>query len=77
MLDSLSEGITNAVRHGGPSDLDVTIESNQGRITLIARSKGELQGGIGNGTGLARLRDRGAEVCVESEDDSVVLTVRT
>jgi hypothetical protein len=75
-LDALSEGITNAVRHGSPGDIDITISTDQGRISMTVTSSGELEAGIGNGTGLARLRDRGAEVSLESKQVCVVLLVR-
>jgi ABC-type multidrug transport system fused ATPase/permease subunit len=76
VLDALSEAITNAVRHGDAGDITIELSLEQGRITMIVTSPGELTAGIGNGTGLARLRDRGAEVQLDPAERTVVLNVR-
>jgi len=74
----LSESITNAVRHGTAGDVDISIGEETGadsnRLHVTVSSLGVLSGDIGNGTGLARLVDRGAEIMLEQADDRVVVT---
>ena len=77
VLDALSEAITNAVRHGDGGAISIDLLLEQGRITMIVTSPGELTAGIGSGTGLARLRDRGAEVQLDQTEHAIVLKVRT
>ncbi len=75
LVDALSEAVTNAVRHGDIADIEVTIDTTDGdtRVRLTVRSRGTLTDGIGNGTGLARLVDRGAEITLEQVDERVVM----
>lgn len=76
LVDTLSEAVTNSVRHGVVSDIDVTIditgEDSRERVRLTVSSLGTLTNGIGNGTGLARLADRGALITLEQVDERVV-----
>jgi hypothetical protein len=76
LVDTLSEAVTNSVRHGVVSDVDVTIditgEDSRERVRLTVSSLGTLTNGIGNGTGLARLADRGALITLEQVDERVV-----
>jgi len=77
LLDVLSESITNAVRHGTAGDVDISIGEETGadsnRLHVTVSSLGTLSGDIGNGTGLARLVDRGAQITLEELKDRVVL----
>lgn len=75
LVDALSEAVTNAVRHGDIADIDVSIDATDAekRVRLTVRSQGTLTDGIGNGTGLARLVDRGAHITLERVDERVVM----
>jgi hypothetical protein len=73
LVDTLSEAVTNAVRHGEVADIDVTIDDTDNRVLLTVSSLGTLTSGIGNGTGLARLTDRGALITLEQENERVVM----
>lgn len=78
LVDTLSEAVTNSVRHGIPSDIKIAINSaiSEGRqqLRVTVQSKGTLNGGIGSGSGLARLVDRGAELTLDQVGDHVILT---
>jgi len=75
LVDTLSEAVTNAVRHGAIADIDVSIVTTEAdaRVRLVVVSEGTLTGGIGNGTGLARLIDRGAQITLEQADERVIM----
>jgi hypothetical protein len=75
LVDTLSEAVTNAVRHGEIADIEVTIDTTEAdaRVRLTVRSQGTLTDGIGNGTGLARLIDRGAQITLEQVYGLVVM----
>jgi ribosomal protein L22 len=73
LVDTLSEAVTNAVRHGEVADIDVTIDETDNRVRLTVSSLGTLTDGIGNGTGLARLVDRGARITLEQVHGRVVM----
>ena len=75
ILDALSEAFTNSLRHGSSREIRVNIDATRDRIHLTVSSIGVLRSTGGGGTGLARLRDRGAEVRLHDEPDRVVLTV--
>lgn len=73
LVDTLSEAFTNAVRHGEVADIDVTIDDTENRVQLTVSSLGTLTNGIGNGTGLARLVDRGARITLDQVNEHVVM----
>ena len=77
LTDILSEAITNIVRHGelGTEEVNVSIEASEpnAKFRLTVSSSGKLSGGIGAGSGLARLMDRGALISLEQIDGKVVL----
>jgi predicted nucleotidyltransferase len=73
LVDSLSEAVTNAVRHGEVADIDVTIDDTDNRVRLTVSSLGTLTNGIGNGSGLARLVDRGALITLDQVNERVVM----
>ena len=79
LVDVLSEAITNSVRHGTLGDIEIVIDetthADGNRVQMTVASLGALSGGVGNGTGLARLVDRGAHIMLEQVDDRVVLRV--
>lgn len=73
LVDTLSEAVTNAVRHGEVADIDVTIDETDNRVGLTVASLGTLTSGIGDGTGLARLVDRGARITLDQVNERVVM----
>jgi len=73
LVDTLSEAVTNAVRHGEVADIDVSIEEADNRVQLTVSSLGTLTNDIGNGTGLARLVDRGARITLDQVHERVVM----
>lgn len=73
LVDTLSEAVTNAARHGEVADIDVNIEDTDNRVRLTVSSLGTLANGIGDGTGLARLVDRGAHITLDQLDERVVM----
>jgi hypothetical protein len=75
LVDTLSEAVTDAVRHGEMADIEVIIDTTEAeaRVGSTVRSKGPLTDGVGNGTGLARLIDRGAQITLEQVHDYVVM----
>jgi len=75
LVDTLSESVTNAVRHGEIADIGVIIDTTEvdARVRLTVCSVGTLSSSIGNGTGLARLIDRGAVIRLEQMNERVVL----
>ena len=76
-MDTASEAVTNAVRHGQPGRIQVVVDLDpmraSGRVRITVTSHGVLTAGIGNGTGLARLMDRGADITLEQMDGRVMM----
>ena len=77
LVDTLSEAVTNSVRHGTLADVDVVIATEEFeelvRVSLTVTSHGTLTRGTGNGTGLARLMDRGADIALHQDGVHVVM----
>lgn len=77
LVDTLSEAVTNSVRHGTVADVDVVIATDEiedhVRVSLTVTSLGTLTRGTGSGTGLARLMDRGADINLHQDGDHVVM----
>jgi anti-sigma regulatory factor (Ser/Thr protein kinase) len=73
LVDTLSEAVTNAVRHGEVGVIDVTNEDTDNRVRLTVASLGTFIIGIGNGTGLARPVDRGGLVTLKQLDELVCM----
>jgi hypothetical protein len=77
LVDTLSEALTNSVRHGSVADVDVVIATDEiedhVRVSLTVASLGTLTRGTGNGTGLARLMDRGANITLHQDGEQVVM----
>lgn len=64
-LRVLREGLTNALRHGGQSPIELGVRVDSERLVLSienARSDGVAGAGIGSGRGLSNLRARAAEL---------------
>ena len=78
LVDTLSEALTNSVRHGTIADVDVVISTKEidghVRISLSVRSQGTLNRGTSKGTGLARLMDRGAQITLRQVGGHVVMS---
>ncbi len=62
LVDALSEGLTNVVRHSSSRAALVTLESTNLSLTLRVRSRGTLISPRDPGVGLEQLRARGARV---------------
>ena len=79
VVDALSEGLTNAVRHGSSASVALAIRRDQHGDALIVelRSEGPMAEPpqTAPGIGLAALRAVGSRVSIRSEDEHVVLTV--
>ena len=79
VIDALSEGLTNAVRHGRGVTAALSIRHDPGEDQVIVelRSEGTIaQPRHGDaGIGLAALRRIGSRVSIRAEDEHVVLTV--
>jgi hypothetical protein len=77
LVDTLSEALTNSVRHGTVADVDVAIATDEiedhVRVSLTVTSLGTLTRGTGHGTGLARLMDRGADITLSQVGDHVMM----
>jgi signal transduction histidine kinase len=77
LVDTLSEALTNSVRHGTVADVDVAIATDEiedhVRVSLTVTSRGTLTRGTGHGTGLARLMDRGADITLSQVGDHVMM----
>jgi signal transduction histidine kinase len=79
VVDALSEGLTNAVRHGRGDSAELTIRYDPGDDSVIVELRSD--GGLSeprhaeSGIGLAGLRRIGSRVSIRAEDEQVVLTV--
>ena len=69
LVDALSEGLTNAVRHASGLAVDVRIECATDVVTLRIVSEGVPAGFGPPGIGLTQLRARGARISLDARDD--------
>lgn len=74
LMDALSEGLTNVVRHSPDRRALVRVYREAGRWRLMVTSAGTPRGAGGGGIGLAQLRERGAEVDLRISDSATTLT---
>lgn len=75
-LDANTEALTNAARHVAAAAVDLRLERIDGGVRMLARNRGRLAHGPGDGVGLSDLRRRGARVSlVQEHPDTVLLTV--
>ncbi|GAB2642613.1 hypothetical protein ABI214_13500 [Prescottella soli] len=77
-IDVLSEGFTNAIRHGrgGPLHLQMAVDPRTSLICIGIRSPGEVVRDRGDGLGLATLSSRVGSAELVEEPGSVLLSVR-
>ncbi|MCL2533261.1 MAG: hypothetical protein FWE39_03760 [Nocardiaceae bacterium] len=77
-VDVLSEGFTNAIRHGrgGPLHLRMTVDPRTSLICIGIRSPGEIARDRGDGLGLVTLSSRVGSAELVEEPGSVLLSVR-
>jgi hypothetical protein len=73
LIDVVSEGLTNAVRHSSNREVAIAISLHGGVIKVRITSKGEVKPRVDGGIGLSHLQNRGLSVRLLSEGDSVVL----
>jgi len=72
--DAITEGLTNAVRHGRPGPAQVFVSTGHDGVEIRVANPGRL-GSRGSGLGLADLDARARHVEITQEGDQVVLTV--
>ncbi|CAM2956706.1 membrane protein [Prescottella defluvii] len=77
-IDVLSEGFTNAIRHGsgGALELTIAVDPRTSLICIGIRSPGRLARDRGDGLGLAALSSRVDAAELVEESGSVLLSVR-
>jgi len=77
-VDVLSEGFTNAIRHGrgGPLHLRMSVDPRTSLICIGIRSPGQVARDRGDGLGLATLSSRVGSADLVEEPGSVLLSVR-
>ncbi|WP_430335003.1 hypothetical protein [Rhodococcus sp. ACT016] len=77
-VDVLSEGFTNAIRHGrgGPLRVQMTVDPRTSVICIGIRSPGQVVRDRGDGLGLATLSSRVGSAELVEEPGSVLLSVR-
>lgn len=76
LLDIVSEGLTNAVRHSSGKKITIVLMMNDGVIVARVTSHGALVMRPEPGIGLKQLADHGIEVHLESHDNQTTLTAR-
>lgn len=69
LVDALSEGLTNAVRHASGSAVDVCIARTVDGVTVQVVSEGAPSSLGEPGIGLSQLRARGALISLEAHED--------
>ncbi|RVW07813.1 hypothetical protein EGT67_20515 [Prescottella agglutinans] len=77
-VDVLSEGFTNAIRHGrgGPLHMRMSVDPRTSLICIGIRSPGQVARDRGDGLGLATLSSRVGSADLVEEPGSVLLSVR-
>lgn len=73
LVDVVSEGLTNAVRHSSDRIVDVRVRAEGGGVVVRVSSLGLPSPGSVAGIGLADLRERGAQPTLTLTEDSTVL----
>jgi signal transduction histidine kinase len=76
-VDALSEGFTNAVRHGNGQRVDVRLGVDGAGTTVVitVRSSGVISSGVTNGLGLRSLRSATSAVTLSESRGEVSLVV--
>lgn len=74
LVDLVSEGLTNAVRHGRGRTVVVEVTDDEGDLSVRVVTEGALRAAGDPGIGLRDLRDRGADVQLLTEGGTTVLT---
>ena len=75
LLDALSEGFTNALRHAQSTNVRVRVGMADSRIAVEVETDGQIATNSSPGIGLNQLRERGADVHLRNAGNDVVLTV--
>ena len=75
LMDALSEGLTNVVRHSSGKDVTIDVTTADQKIKLTVMSQGDADGSHSPGIGLAQLRARGAQVELTTRELNTHLTV--
>lgn len=75
VIDALSEGLVNAVRHSSGRDVNVALGYAESRVSIEIESQGATTSREAPGIGLDQLRDRGGEVHLSRRADRTQLTV--
>ena len=76
LVDLVSEGLTNAVRHARGRVVVVEVTDEEGNLSVRVVTDGALQVARDPGIGLQDLRSRGADVHLLTDGDTTVLTGR-
>ena len=74
LVDVIAEGLTNAVRHASGRSVIIQVSGSDGVLTIRMATEGEIRISESTGFGLQDLQKRGADVLLEAQDGSTVLT---
>lgn len=75
LVDALSEGLTNVVRHATGTQVAVRIRLTGSDVTLVIASSGAREHTAAPGIGLAQLQARGARVSLQASQDRTEFAV--
>lgn len=73
LVDLISEGLTNAVRHASGRSVSLQVSASDGILSVRIETEGTSHGTNATGIGLADLRSRGVDLRLESDDDHTTL----